>query len=285
MGNFKNELHGYKIIPCELVFDKTLSDRARFVFVFMACKPADWDFFLEPMAKDIGYSVDTLRKYINELVASGWLVKGEQQKNNGLFSAVEYTLKATNSSDTENFRHGKTTIQHNIDNIQNIDCIREKNDKDKSLSKKDELFEKCWLAYKRKGSKKKAKEYWGKLTDDEKKFVLPHIQSYVSSRDLQYQKDFERYLRDKIFLTIVYQGNRILFDPAKEGADSQYIPQTGFDLNWDEINNCFMYVGYWNGFIPDGYSDENRPDGATVMLNNGRGLVKWNSKTKTWNKQ
>ena len=67
MGNFKSELSNYQNVPRELVFDKTLSDRARFVYVFMACKPDGWDFFLEPMSKDIGYSVDTLRKYLNEL--------------------------------------------------------------------------------------------------------------------------------------------------------------------------------------------------------------------------
>ena len=79
MGNFKNELHNFQNVPRDLVFDSSLSDRARFVYLFMACKPEGWDFYLEPMAKDIGYSTETLRKYINELVASGWLLKGAQQ--------------------------------------------------------------------------------------------------------------------------------------------------------------------------------------------------------------
>lgn len=144
------------------------------------------------------------------------------------------------------------------------------------------LFEQCWIAYRRKGSKKKAKEYWCKLSDDEKSRVLPHIQSYVASRELQYQKDFERYLRDKVFLTLVYRGNNLLFDPTQGEQGVLYMPQTGFDINWDEINKCYMYVGYWNGFIPDGYTDDNRPDGATITLNNGRGTVTWDGKTKTW---
>ena len=80
------------IVPRELVFDKALSDRARFVYVFMACKPNDCNFYLEPMAKEIGYSVDTLRKYINELIESGWIEKGEQQTEKGKFGATEYVL-------------------------------------------------------------------------------------------------------------------------------------------------------------------------------------------------
>ena len=161
MGNFKSELSNYQNVPRELVFDKDLSDRARFVYVFMACKPDNWDFYLEPMAKDIGYSVDTLRKYINELVTSGWLIKGEQTNENGVFGAVEYTLKATKISDTEFFRHGNNQPQINKD-IKEIktETIKEKEDTIISSKKKysldlsivaPEMREAVdlWLAYKK----------------------------------------------------------------------------------------------------------------------------------------
>jgi hypothetical protein len=136
MGNFKSELSNYQNVPRELVFDKDLSDRARFVYVFMACKPDDWDFYLEPMAKDIGYSVDTLRKYINELVTSGWLTKGEQTNENGVFGAVGYTLKATKNTDTENFRHGNNQPQINKDIIENKEINNKEEDNNKLLSPK-----------------------------------------------------------------------------------------------------------------------------------------------------
>lgn len=79
---------------------------------------------------------------------------------------------------------------------------------------KDELFEQCWIAYRRKGSKKKAKEYWRKLSEKEKSLVLPHIKAYVESREISYQKDFERYLRDKCFLSVVFNGNKVAYDPT-----------------------------------------------------------------------
>lgn len=161
MGNFKSELSNYQNVPRELVFDKDLSDRARFVYVFMACKPDGWDFYLEPMAKDIGYSVDTLRKYINELVTSGWLIKGEQTNKNGVFGAVGYTLKATKISDTGIFRHGNNQPQINKD-IKEIktETIKEKEDTIISSKKKysldlsivaPEMREAVdlWLAYKK----------------------------------------------------------------------------------------------------------------------------------------
>lgn len=147
MGNFVNKLSNYQVIPRELIFDNTLSDRARFVYCYMASKPNGWDFYMNPMAKEIGYSVETLRKYINELVENGWLVKGEQ-KNNGLFGAVTYTLNDsktqneeeascdTKNSDTEKFRHGESPIQYNIDTLHSRDDRTEKEERDKSLSKK-----------------------------------------------------------------------------------------------------------------------------------------------------
>lgn len=138
MGNFKSELSNYQNVPRKLVFDKDLSDRARFVYVFMACKPDDWDFYLEPMAKEIGYSVDTLRKYINELVTSGWLAKGEQTNEKGVFGAVEYTLKATKISDTVNFRHGKNQPQINKDIKENKEINNKEEDNNKLLSPKKE---------------------------------------------------------------------------------------------------------------------------------------------------
>ena len=63
----------------------------------------------------------------------------------------------------------------------------------RSDAPRKELFEECWVAYNRKGSKKKSLEYWKKLTDVEKQNVMPHIKAYVSTRELQYQKDFERF--------------------------------------------------------------------------------------------
>jgi hypothetical protein len=152
MSNFRKELSNYQIIPRDLIFDSSLSDRARFIYCYMSSKPDDWDFYLEPMAKEVGYSKDTLRKYISELVTSGWLVRGEQANSNGVFGAVEYTLKASKFSESEstvseNFRCGKNPTLHNRDYIQNrdtlenIDCTKEKNKTKVLLKKKSEKDE------------------------------------------------------------------------------------------------------------------------------------------------
>lgn len=283
MAKFINELTNYQPIPRALIFDSTISDRARFVYCFMASKPDDWDFLLEPMAKEIGYGIDTLRKYLNELVVGGWLEKGEQDRNSGMFGAVQYTLKATKNTDTGFFRHGEIPTQHNIDIIQKRD-YNIKEERDKTLSKKDEkdeLFEQCWKDYRRKGAKAKAKKIWDKLTQKDKDKIQPHIKAYVSSRDLQYQKDFERYLKDKVFDTLVIANNKVVYDPTLTTSD-EYRPTLSSLLLYHNELNCYLYIGYFSGFIGDGYEDDNRPDGATVMLNNGRGNITWNKANKQW---
>lgn len=160
----------------------------------------------------------------------------------------------------------------------------------KPADKNTDLFDECWKAYRRKGNKKKAKEYWNKLKDTDMERVLPHIKAYVASRELCYQKDFERYLRDKVFNTVVFNGNSVLYDPTKIGNSESiigvYMPICDGALSWNEYYKCFMYVGFWDGkHIPDGYDDDNRPNGASVTLNNGRGELVWSATTKTWIKQ
>lgn len=158
-----------------------------------------------------------------------------------------------------------------------------------STDKKKDLFEECWVAYRLKGIKKKAKEQWNKLKESEMDMVMPHIKAYVSSRDVQYQKDFERYLRDRVFLEVVYNGNNIIYDPTKAIADekqvSVYVPTCGGMLNWNDYYKCYIYTGFWDGHIADGYSDDNRPNGAKVTLNNSRGTVVWSSEFKEWRKE
>ena len=156
-----------------------------------------------------------------------------------------------------------------------VDCLRAPID-----SRKD-LFEECWVAYRRKGVKKKAYEYWKKLSDAEKQNVLPHIKAYVSARDLQYQKDFERYLRDKVFSTIVFNGNKVVYDPTKFDS-GKYTPQ-GSTIWFDERTQSYWTTTLYFDFgIDDGYSDNDRPDGATLTLNNARGKVKWSKENKRW---
>ena len=145
------------------------------------------------------------------------------------------------------------------------------------------IFEEVWLAYNRKGSKKKSLEQWLKLTDEERNKILPHVKAYVSSRERIYQKDFERYLRDKVFNEVVVKGNDTIYDPEHFKNKNEYRPTTdGIFQYWNDNRKCLMFNGYIDQ-LNDGYSDEERPDGAKVAW--GMYEWVWSSRTKEWVKQ
>ena len=177
-----------------------------------------------------------------------------------------------------------------IKDISSIEYNQEEINKKEYKEKSNKLFEECWIAYKRKGKKGKAKQYWDKLSQIEKENVLSHIKPYVASRELQYQQDFERYLRDKTFLSVVISKNNIVYDPTKlgkgESTSNVYVPSGNFAITWDDNLNAYLYIGFYSDgmMMPDGYDNDNRPDGAKLVLNNGRGTITWNKTTKTWNR-
>ena len=79
----------------------------------------------------------------------------------------------------------------------------------------DGWFEELWLAYERKGSKAKARREFDKLTKEEVATMRLHIPPFLQSRpERQYRPDFERYIKNKTFNSVVYsKSNEMLFDP------------------------------------------------------------------------
>ena len=146
MAQVINKTKGFGSIPRDLVYDNELSDRARFLYIFMACKPEGWEFFQENMTKELGYGKDTLRKYLNELVQRGWIIEEGQQNNNGKFGANVYTIEVKNdniddapcrkNSDTVKNRYGKNPTHKDIDNkeIKNKEEINKNNNKKETVS-------------------------------------------------------------------------------------------------------------------------------------------------------
>ena len=143
MGNFKSELKGlnrFQPIPRELIQDCDLTAQARFIYSYMAAKPEGWEFWQEVMAREVGMSVATLRKYLHELRDAGWLEIGKQANEKG-FGAVQYTLKAIpyyNFCDTQNLRHAENATRKNSDtqNLQHINNIESQDKIDNSKKKK-----------------------------------------------------------------------------------------------------------------------------------------------------
>ncbi|MBQ0073986.1 MAG: hypothetical protein KBT34_07305 [Prevotella sp.] len=237
---------------------------------------------------------------IEKLVSDGWVLRGDynsdRMKRVTWYSLTDFTLslftglpigenRQCNSENPltigEN-RHKDSIIQDN--NIYSFTDIKEKEEKKLSSKKEsDELFEECWKAYRRKGSKKVAKTHWAKLNDDERQKVKVHIPYYVSAAsDRNYQKDFERYLRDRIFETPVYNNNQLVYDP-ENGSTSIYHPYGNTSIIWDDIHKRYIIMSPPEWGVADGYTDDNRPHGAELWYQNR--LYVWLSPHKYWHKE
>jgi hypothetical protein len=170
------------------------------------------------IAKLIGAkSLNTVDKYLDTLIENKLILKTSSVHNGVISNSYIANLNLPCFSDcTPCSKNEHPYSKNEYNNNNNIDSIKE--ERDKSLSKKekkDELFEQCWKEYRRKGSKAQAKVQWAKLKTEDRNTMLQHIQAYVSTRELQYQKDFERYLKLRLFDTIVISNDKVVYDPSK----------------------------------------------------------------------
>lgn len=255
----QNKLNDYQAIPKALILDNSLSVVSRLVYCYIATKSTTCKFSIVSMASEIGCKEELVVEALKSLTESGWL-SGEFDMVDDAKDVVLYD--------------GPCKV---------VDKTEEKTTEGAPKDDRLELFEKCWVAYRRKGNKKVSREYWLKLKDKEKDKVLPHIKSYVASREMHFQLDFQRYLRDKTFDTIVISGNKVLYDPTKE-KDGVYNPIAQGEIFYEQKTGRYIYVGFYaDGMqVFDGYKDEERPDGALLVLNNARGLIIWDATLKVW---
>lgn len=305
MANFINETKNFEIINRDLIFDNELSDRARFVYCYMAAKPVDWDFFMEPMADELGYSVQTLRKYLRELARGGWIECEGQENNDGKSGANKYTLKAIkNKGGKKNYRvinfpirknsdAEKVSHKQNRDVLQNRDNNKEKEKKEYKENKEKAMFADFVSLY-RKLTKKNVRSVDTEFRDFTTRHVdwrevLPYLPIAIEreTKAREEAKAQHRFFPEPKMLQTYLGRQRAWELYVKVGEDigaarSEYVPQQSDLLSWNERCKCFLYIGFDTRIIPDGYSDDSRPDGAEVMLNNGRGIIRWNGELRKW---
>lgn len=278
----------YTTISNVFLRDKELSLKAKGLLATILSLPENWDFSIKGICATIKEGTTAVYSAIDELKEHGYCKVVTNRNEKGMIVGNDYTFYEDPSMENLNVGN-QTQINTNISLPNTKDTDNKEKNKEEETNK--ELFEQCWIAYRRKGKKGKAKTYWDKLPANEKDSVLQHIKIYTKTRELQYQQDFERYLRDKTFLSVVVSKNNIVYDPTKlgngESASNVYMPSGNFSITWDDQLKAYIYIGFYSDgqAIADGYTDSTRPDGARIVLNNGRGELVWSSITRTWIKQ
>lgn len=280
----------YSTISNVFFKDKNLSLKAKGLLAMVLTLPDNWDFTINGIEEITKEGKTAIYSAIDELKEHGYCKVTSVRDEKGTFKGNDYTFIENPYMENPNMDNQPQLNTNLIKDISSIEYNQEEINKKEYKEKSNKLFEECWIAYKRKGKKGKAKQYWDKLSQIEKENVLSHIKPYVASRELQYQQDFERYLRDKTFLSVVISKNNIVYDPTKlgkgESTSNVYVPSGNFAITWDDNLKAYLYIGFYSDgmMMPDGYDNDNRPDGAKLVLNNGRGTITWNKTTKTWNR-
>ena len=278
----------YTTISNVFLRDKELSLKAKGLLATILSLPENWDFSIKGICATIKEGTTAVYSAIDELKEHGYCKVVTNRNEKGMIVGNDYTFYEDPSMENLNVGN-QTQINTNISLPNTKDTDNKEKNKEEETNK--ELFEQCWIAYRRKGKKGKAKTYWDKLPANEKDSVLQHIKIYTKTRELQYQQDFERYLRDKTFLSVVVSKNNVVYDPTKlgkgESVSKVYMPSGNFSITWDDQLKSYLYIGFYSDgqAIADGYTDSTRPDGARIVLNNGRGELVWSSITRTWIKQ
>ncbi len=134
-------------IPNELIRNSSISDRARFLYCYMSSMSEDWKFYQSKMAKDLGYSKDTLRKYLDELVSTGYLKRTQRRTEDGKFDSFDYVIDFIpdkNFTVSEKTRDGEIPLRENPSlknkNLKEEKLIKNKNLKD-NIKNSDEFLE------------------------------------------------------------------------------------------------------------------------------------------------
>jgi len=137
MNKLNNKIkENFTTIPNSVIRNKTLSDRARFLFCYMASMPNDWQFYQSAMAKELNYSKDTLRKYIEELLTTGYLIR-EQRREKGKFDSYDYTINFSPCMEnTDTVKNGSGEIPNREKStVTNKDLEQRKNNTNKDFNK------------------------------------------------------------------------------------------------------------------------------------------------------
>jgi len=143
MNKIKNNIRtSFTVAPNDLINDRGIDARARFIYVYMASKPNNWEFNNTDLKNACGIKDPaTIRKLMQELVNSGWVSRSAQNRVAGTFSYYNYSINPSpvgvlsttvnNSpvgvlSATEKNRYGKNPQHSNKEYLTNKEYIIKK---------------------------------------------------------------------------------------------------------------------------------------------------------------
>jgi len=116
MNTFKNNIKGnFTTIPNNLVNDESLSWKAKGIFLYLASKPNDWQFYMSEIANNATDGRTALQSGIKELEDGGYLTRKRLHGDDGSIERWEWVLTTKQiTHQTENPPDGKPTCKETL---------------------------------------------------------------------------------------------------------------------------------------------------------------------------
>ena len=275
-------------IPIEIWKDKNLTWNEKILFLEIdsyTSKDKDCYFSNEYISDLLSINITNASKTISSLIEKGYIIKTKfDGRKRYVKTALSYSTMQTCQKEQPSLAH---------DNIISIDSNKENNKTNNKEEKElKEKFDAFVLAYKKAGGRVRSVDTeFNDFTKRHKdwKQVIPYLemalQREIKARN-QAKANNKFYPAIKNLIT--YLGKQrawemyVTVGEDIETLKNEYCPTTGGALTWNDYYNCYIYTSMFVEDLADGYNDNNRPDGATIMLNNGRGFIVWNANSKQW---
>lgn len=206
MNTFRNTLKSnYTLVPNEVAENPNLSWKAKGLFLLLASKPDDWDFYMEQISSYASDKMSALKSGVKELEENGYLIRKTKYSGDGKFNGLEWTLvlpEDTISRQTENPPDGKharrETILHTNTNNTKTDNTNT-NNTNYSLREKTDWFI----------------DFWNKLYDTNVRFT-ENKQRQVGQR------------------LKVFDANEIV-QALKNRSNDTWLENNGYMKDWDSF--------------------------------------------------
>lgn len=310
----------YTTISNVFLRDKNLSIKAKGLLAVVMSLPEDWEFTINGICSVLKEGRTAIYSAIQELKDCGYCNVDICRDEKGLITGNDYTFREypkKGSQCLEEPHSEKTNADDNTqrskEEINNrTDKVKSKEERDKSLSKKERAQELINLWNNETKDFPKVRKVSPDVLSDIDK-LLKRGYSYVDMKKAiilcnslsDFYKGKERCKTWKATFQWLIHNTNDNFDKILNGAlhtsqeqqrayvsimsddstssDEMYTPATnGTTFVWNETLNCYMYVGNINNFF-DGYTNENRPNGA--QFKSFGYTYTWNANTKSWDKE
>lgn len=279
----------YTTISNVFLRDKELSLKAKGLLATILSLPETWDFSIKGICSTIKEGATAVYSAIDELKERGYCKVATNRNEKGMIVGTDYTFYE--DPNVENLNVGnQSQINTNI-SLPNTNETYNKEIKKEETKELKEKFANFVFLYKKSGGKVRGVDTeFEEFTKRHKdwKSVVPYLEMALQRETkARNQAKANKKFFPEIKNLRTYLGKQRAWElyvtVGEDLAKEEYTPMCGGALNWNDYYNCYMYVGFWNGkSIADGYSDDTRPDGASITLNNGRGTIVWDKKSRQW---